>query len=121
MKLFLVVMSFLFSHEVMADQPRSALAKSSFLNSKEVVQAATGLLGRGYRQGDVAATAIYGAVNDEGFDGLYLVSVYFERGDKPWDKHSETVVGLVSLSAGHLDYVKLLDPVKAVKALGSIQ
>lgn len=102
-----------------AQQPRSQTAIDAFEKSAETIQVMSELTNDGFGNAKTAAVVVDGDINDEGLDALYLVSTYFEKGDKPFNKQAKMLLGLVYISGGYVKNVKLVDSEKAANALAS--
>lgn len=117
MKSLLILFAMTCASVVHAEQPRSQEVIDAFLAESQVTAALQQLKTDGWVIGESSATMASTAWNDEGPEGVYLVSVYYEKGDKPWNKRTGVLVGVVEVSMGHIASVKLVDSTRAASLL----
>lgn len=122
MKKLIVLISFLFPVLGFADQPRLSDAVDAFQSAPMTIGAIEKVMLEGYTKKDTSGAVIAGRIGDEGFDGTYFVSIYFEKeSNNPGERQAKVITGLVAISAGHVSSVRLIDNAAAKEALFKIR
>jgi hypothetical protein len=83
-----------------ASQPRSDEVVKAFLAEGRVASALNTLKADGWKVGEASATLAATAYNDEGPEGIYLVSIYYEKGSHPWGRQNGTLTGVAKFAMG---------------------
>jgi hypothetical protein len=121
LKMLTLLTLFVTAMAAQADQPRTKEAAEAFLADTSIVATIKSLKADGYRIGDTVATLANAGWNEEGVEGIYLVSTYAEIGDKPYNKLNGVLTGVVVISGGHISSVKIVDTNAVAAALTKLK
>ncbi|WP_413287645.1 hypothetical protein [Bdellovibrio sp. HCB337] len=108
---------FFVTGSVFAAQPRADKAQEAFLNAACAQEQTKSFVDQGFTVQETSTALVQADFTDEGVQGIYLVTTYLEKGDKPWNKVSTTVVGVVQIAHGFVHSANCIDPKKAALEL----
>lgn len=98
-------------------QPRQNVAQEAFLQSECKQKESKVLHDQGFESQSTSTSLVAAQWHDEGVEGYYLATTYFQKGNEPWERVSATVVAMITISHGQVGSVTCLDALAAAKAL----